>query len=77
MQRVRAQAGESHDVDIAREGWKEQFKQKQHSDVGAGLLLMAANYFLVFSWCQTRLDAYAADRSLAKEEWAAKVARLA
>lgn len=49
MQRVRTQAGESYGVDIAREGWKEQFKQKQHSDVEAGLLLMAANYYLVFS----------------------------
>ena len=54
---MHAQAGESHDADIAREGRKGRFKQKQHGDVVAGLLPMAANYFLVFSWCQTRLDA--------------------
>jgi DNA-binding CsgD family transcriptional regulator len=73
MERCRTQASESYGVDIAREGWKEQFKQKQHSDVEAGLLLMAANYYVVFSWCKTKLDSYAADTSLSNEEWAAKV----
>ena len=73
MQRIRAQARELYGVDIAREGWKEQFKQKHHSDAEAGLLLMAANNYLVCSWCQTKLDAYAADGSLSDEERAAKV----
>jgi hypothetical protein len=73
MQRVRAQAFESYGVDIAREGWKEQFKRKQHSDIEAGLLLLAANHYLVLWWCQTKLDAYTADRSLSSEERAAKM----
>ena len=73
MQRVRTQAHGSHGVEIALEGWKEQFKRKQHSHEEAGLLLMAANYYLVYSWCQTKLDAYAADRSLSKEERTTKV----
>jgi len=34
---------------------------------------MAANNYLVCSWCQTKLDAYAADGSLSDEERAAKV----
>jgi hypothetical protein len=76
MQRVRAQVSEFHGVDIACEGWKEQFKQKQHSDAEVGLLLMAANYYLVYSWCQSKLDEYAADNSLSKKEWAAKVCKV-
>jgi hypothetical protein len=73
MQRVHTQARELYGVDIAREGWKEQFKQKQHSDVEAGLLLMTANNYLVYSRCQAKLDAYAADKSLSDEERAAKI----
>jgi DNA-binding CsgD family transcriptional regulator len=73
MQRVRTQAREVHGVDIAREGWKERFKQKQHTDIEAGLLLLAANHYLVLSRCQTKLDAYAADVSLSNEERAVKV----
>jgi DNA-binding CsgD family transcriptional regulator len=73
MQRVRTQAREAHGVDIAREGWKEQFKQKQHTDIEAGLLLLAANHYLVLSRCQTKLDAYAADVSLSNKERAVKV----
>jgi hypothetical protein len=42
MQRVRTQAREAPGVDIAREGWKERFKQKQHTDIEAGLLLLPA-----------------------------------
>jgi DNA-binding CsgD family transcriptional regulator len=73
MQRVRTQAREAHGVNIAREGWKEQFKQKQHTDIETGLLLLAANHYLVLSRCQTKLDAYAADVTLSKKERAVKV----
>lgn len=73
MQRLRAQAFESYGVDIAREGWKEQFKRKQHSGIEAGLLLLAANHYLVLLRCQTKLDAYAADVTLSKKERAVKV----
>src|SRR5918994_3014902 len=76
MQRVRTQAREAHGVDIAREGWKEQFKQKQHTDIEAGLLLLAANNYLVLSRCQTKLDAYAADVSLSNRERAVKVSEV-
>jgi hypothetical protein len=73
LERYRTQARESYGVDIGREAWKEQFRKKQHSYAEEGLLLMTANYYLVFSWCQAKFDAYAADRSLSNEEWAAKV----
>jgi hypothetical protein len=73
MRSVRTRARESYGVDIAQEGWKEQFKQKQHSDVEAGLLLMEANTCLVYSWCQTKLDGYAADKFLSDEQRAAKI----
>jgi DNA-binding CsgD family transcriptional regulator len=73
MQRVRTQVREAHGVDIACEGWKELFKQKQHTDIEAGLLLLAANHYLVLSRCQTKLDAYAADVSLSNRERAVKV----
>jgi DNA-binding CsgD family transcriptional regulator len=73
MQRVRTQVREAHGVDIAREGWKELFKQKQHTDIEAGLLLLAANHYLVLARCQTKLDAYAADVSLSNRERAVKV----
>src|SRR5215207_753832 len=73
MQHVRTQAREAHGVDIARDGWKEQFKREQHTDIEAGLLLLAANHYLVLSRCQTKLDAYAADVTLSKEERAEKI----
>jgi len=73
MQHVRTQAREAHGVDIARDGWKEQFKREQHTDIEAGLLLLAANHYLVLSRCQTKLDAYAADVTLSKEERAVKI----
>jgi DNA-binding CsgD family transcriptional regulator len=73
MHRVRTQAREAHGVDIARDGWKEQFKQKQHTDFEAGLLLLAANHYLVLSQCQTKLDTYAADVTLSMEERAVKI----
>jgi hypothetical protein len=73
MERYQTQARESFGVDIANEGWKEQFKQKRRSDAEALHLLEVANRYLVFSWCRTKLDAYAADTSLSNEEWAAKV----
>jgi len=73
MQRVRTQAREAHGVDIVREGWKEQFKQKQHTEIEAGLLLLAANHYLVLLRCQRKLDAYAADVSLSNKERAVKV----
>jgi DNA-binding CsgD family transcriptional regulator len=73
MQRVRTQAREAHGVDIVREGWKEQFKQKLHTEIEAGLLLLAANHYLVLSRCQTKLDTYAADVTLTNREWAVKV----
>jgi DNA-binding CsgD family transcriptional regulator len=76
MQRVRTQAREAHGVDIACEGWKEQFKQKQHTYIEAGLLLLAANNYLVLSRCQTKLDAYAADVSLSNRERAVKVSEV-
>jgi len=72
MQRLRAQAFESYGVDLAREGWKEQFKRKQHSVIEAGLLLLAANHYLVLSRCQTKLDTYAADVTLSIKERAGK-----
>jgi DNA-binding CsgD family transcriptional regulator len=70
---VRTQAREAHGVDIVREGWKEQFKQKLHTEIEAGLLLLAANHYLVLSRCQTKLDTYAADVTLTNREWAVKV----
>ncbi len=73
MRRVRTRVRESYGVDIAREGWKDQFKQKQHSDAEPGPLLMEANTYLVYSWCQTKLDAYTADKSLSDEQRAAKM----
>src|SRR5918994_1052697 len=73
MQRVRTQAREAHGVNIAREGWKEYFKQKTEYDIETGLLLLAANHYLVLSRCQTKLDAYAADVTLSKKERAVKV----
>jgi DNA-binding CsgD family transcriptional regulator len=73
MQRVRTQAREAHGVDIVREGWKEQFKQKLHTEIEAGLLLLAANHYLVLSRCQTKLDTYAADVTLSMEERAVKI----
>jgi hypothetical protein len=76
MRRVREQARESHGVDIAREGWKEQFKQERHDDTEARLLIMRANDYLVYSQCQTKLEAYAADKSLSSEKRAAKVCKV-
>jgi hypothetical protein len=73
MQRVRTEARNAHGVDIAAVGWKEKFKQKQHSIGEASLLLGAANNYLVFSRCQSKLDAYTADEALSSEERAAKV----
>ena len=79
MRRVRTQAREAHGVDIAREGWEEQFKKHQRHSAAeaglaeAGLLLMRANLHLVFSWCQSKLAAIAADRSLSDEARAASV----
>jgi DNA-binding CsgD family transcriptional regulator len=79
MRRVRTQAREAYGVDIAREGWEEQFKKHQRPSAAeaglaeAGLLLIRANLHLVFSWCQAKLAAIAADRSLSDEEQAAKV----
>jgi DNA-binding CsgD family transcriptional regulator len=79
MRRVRTQAREAYGVDIAREGWDEQFKKHQRPSAAeaglaeAGLLLIRANLHLVFSWCQAKLAAIAADRSLSDEEQAAKV----
>ena len=73
MEGYRTQAKESYGVDIAREGWEKQFKQKRHSLAEELHLLEIANRHLVFSWCQTKLGAYAADNSLSNEEWAAKV----
>jgi DNA-binding CsgD family transcriptional regulator len=78
MRRVRTQAREAHGVDIAREGWEEQFKKDHRPSAAeaalaeAGLLLMLANLYVVFSWCQTKLAAIAADRSLSDEEQAAR-----
>jgi DNA-binding CsgD family transcriptional regulator len=73
MERYRTQANESYGVDIAREGWKEKSKQKRRSLAEDLHLLDVANRYLVFSWCQMKLGAYAADDSLSNEEWAAKV----
>jgi D-mannonate dehydratase len=63
-------------VDIASQQWKERAKEKHHTLAEAGLLLLAANYYLVFSWCKTKLDAYAADKSLSEQEWEAKVCQV-
>ena len=60
MRRERTQACELHGVDIEHEGWKDQFKQKQPSEAEAGLLLMAANYYLVYSWLPFRRRRYLA-----------------
>jgi DNA-binding CsgD family transcriptional regulator len=77
MRRVRTQAREAHGVDIAREGWEEQFKKhKRPSAAEAGLLLMRANLHLVFSWCQSKLAAIAADRSLTDEARVATVCQV-
>ena len=76
---MRTQGREAHGVNIACEGWEEQFKKHQRPSAAedalaeAGLLLMRANLYVVFSWCQTKLAAIAADRSLSDEEQAAKV----
>src|SRR5215207_1563561 len=83
MRRVRTQACEAYGVDIAREGWEEQFKKHHRSSAAeaalaeAGLLLMLANLYVVFSWCQTKLAAIAADRSLSDEEQAVKACEVA
>jgi hypothetical protein len=73
MERSRNRASEAFGVDIAATDWKDQFKQKPHTIVEAGLLLMMANDYLVCSWCKTKLDAYAADKALSNEERAEKV----
>jgi DNA-binding CsgD family transcriptional regulator len=78
MERWRTQARDLHGVDIAARDWEKRFKShRQHaaaeaSLAEAGLLLMRANYFLVFAWCKTKLDALAVDMTLSDEERAQK-----
>ena len=78
MERWRTQARDLHGVDIAARDWEVRFKsQRQHgaaeaSLAEAGLLLIRANYFLVFAWCKTKLDALAVDMTLSDEERAQK-----
>ena len=73
MERTRTRARRAHGVDIAAPDWKERFRQEPHALLEASLLLGAANNYSVYSRCQEKLDAYAADESLSSEERAAKV----
>jgi hypothetical protein len=73
MRDARERAYESYGVDTAGQKWKEQFKQQHRTLVEATQLLMWANFYLALSWHKTKLDAYAADKSLSKQEREAKV----
>jgi DNA-binding CsgD family transcriptional regulator len=74
MEHKRASAAELYGVDIADQESIKAFEPDGLEE--ASLLLMKANMYLVLAEYQYKLDAYAADDSLSREELAAKVCQV-
>jgi hypothetical protein len=62
----RERVRESHGIDLVNEKYKERAKQTHLNLVDGVLLLMAANTYLVFATCQSKLSAYADDELLSE-----------
>ena len=73
IQHKREQANTLYNIDLADQEWKQHAKERNLSLEDSVLLLMSANTYLVLTVCQDKLDAYEKDKSLPREEWAAKV----